>query len=147
MKEGSFHLFFTFPSIPSKTHPPQKEKARRLFINFYFPKVFRKKKLQLIVFVLFPPDLENFKLKGVGTFIPIPFFHTQLCWPFLMYLVQHFAYIMLIFMILIFLGTIVSSFGDNFFPLKPLVWRLCSPKNILLLLFCGLLTAITVSWN
>ena len=25
------------------------------------------------MFVLFPPDLENFKLKGVGTFSPIPF--------------------------------------------------------------------------
>ena len=70
------------------------------------------------MYVLFPPDLENFKLKGVGTFTPIPFFHTQLCWPFLMYLVQHFAYIMLIFTILIFLGTIVSSFGDNFFSLE-----------------------------
>ena len=49
--------------------------------------------LQVIhsVYVLFPPDLENFKLKGVGTFTPIPFFHTQLCWPFLIYLVKHFA--------------------------------------------------------
>ena len=33
------------------------------------------------MYVLFPSDLENFKLKGVGTFPPLTFFHTQLCWP------------------------------------------------------------------
>ena len=40
------------------------------------------------MFVLFPPDLDNFKSKGVETFPPLTFFYTQLCWPFLMYHVR-----------------------------------------------------------
>ena len=47
------------------------------------------------MFVSFPPDLDNFKSKGVETFPPLTFFHTQLFWPFLMYYVRkmciHFA--------------------------------------------------------
>ena len=80
MKEGLFHLFFAFPSSPSKTHPPQKKKKKkkkmpgRLFINFYFPKVSQKKFVIYSVYVLFPSGLENFKLKGVGTFTLILLF-------------------------------------------------------------------------
>ena len=77
MKEGSYHLFFTFPSIPSKTHPPEKKKCQEdCSLIFIFQRFLNKKIVINSVYVLFPPDLENFKLKGVGTFTPIPFFHT-----------------------------------------------------------------------
>ena len=88
MKEGSFHLFFTFPSTPSKTHPPQKKMPGRLFIIFFSQRFLNKKIIVNFVFVLFPPDLDNFKSKGVETFPPLTLFHTQLCWPFLMYYVR-----------------------------------------------------------
>ena len=59
-----------------------------LFIIFFFPKVSQEKVVVNFVSVLFPPDLDNFKSKGVETFPPLTFFHTQLCWPFLMYYVR-----------------------------------------------------------
>ena len=88
MKEGSFHLFFTFPSTPSKTHPPQKENARKIVHSFSFSKVSQEKIVINFVFVLFLPDLENCKSKGVETFPLLTFFHTQHCWPSFMYYVR-----------------------------------------------------------
>ena len=73
MKEGLFHLFFTFPSIPSKTK--KKKNARKIVHYCFFPKGFSVKKIVInFVYVLFPPDLENFKSKGVETFPPLTFF-------------------------------------------------------------------------
>ena len=40
------------------------------------------------MYVLFPPDLEDFKSKGVETFPLRTLLHTQLCWPFVMYFVK-----------------------------------------------------------
>ena len=40
------------------------------------------------MFVLFQPDLENCKSKGVETCPCLPFFHTKHCWPSFMYYVR-----------------------------------------------------------
>ena len=76
MKECSFHLYFTFPSTPIKTHTLQKKNARKIVHYFFFPKVSHKKIVINFVFVLFPPGLEDFKSGDVGTFPCQPFSHT-----------------------------------------------------------------------
>ena len=60
----------------------------RLFIIFLFQRFLNKKIVINFVFVLFPPDLEYCKSKGVETFPLLTFFHTQHCWPSFMYYVR-----------------------------------------------------------
>ena len=81
------------------------------------------------MYVLFPPDLENFKLKGVGTFSPIPLlsaifdvFSETFCINYANF--PDFNSF----------GKIVSSFGDKlfFFPMYPkYAWNFLDEKGIL----------------
>ena len=46
--EGLFHLYFTFPSTPSKIHPPQKKKYQKDCL-FFFERFCNNKNVIVIV--------------------------------------------------------------------------------------------------
>ena len=91
MKEGLLHLYFTFPSTPKETHPPQKKNKQHKTKTkkcqedcpFSFPKVSQEKKKKFVinfVFPLFPPDFGKFQDKRCGNI----FFSSIFSYPTLM---------------------------------------------------------------